>query len=68
MHDFFLFLVVSFISWGYYIYSRKQTNKKKVDNITKFWYQGLDFRILVCAITFTILTLLSILRHFFNLL
>lgn len=68
MQQMFLFLAISLISWVYYMYSRKQTNNKKVDSIEQFWFQGLDFRILVCAITFTILTLLSIMRYFFNLL
>lgn len=67
MQEIFLFLTISLISWFYYSYSRKQTNKKKVDSVTKFWYQGLDFRILVCAVTFTVLTFLSMLRFVFNL-
>ncbi|TDS56945.1 hypothetical protein C8P70_11735 [Myroides indicus] len=63
MKNIIILSVISTFSWFYYFYERKKDSKKNLDWVTKFWYLGLDVKVLIFAIGSSFLTLYFLIEY-----
>lgn len=62
MIEFLILLIVTIICWVLFFYERKKILEEDTDSLTKFNNHGLNLRVLIIAITGSILTIYSFVK------
>ena len=62
MVEFLILLIVTIICWVLFFYERKKILNEDTDSLTKFNNHGLNLRVLIIAITGSILTIYSLVK------